>query len=112
MSNSQLLGYLEETVLLLVMLMDKDAYGFSVSEEYRRQTGKGISISAVHTVLTRLEKKGFIQSSMGGATEDRGGRRKRIFSATEDGKRLVAEIKSARQKLWDQIPGLAPAPKP
>ncbi|MGB5929606.1 MAG: helix-turn-helix transcriptional regulator, partial [Cyclobacteriaceae bacterium] len=66
------LGYLEETVLLLVMLMEDEAYAYAVSKKYEEQTGKSISISAVHTVLTRLEKKGLIQSNMGGATEERG----------------------------------------
>ena len=102
----QQLGYLEETVLLLIMKMESDAYGFSVSEEYKKHTGKSISISAIHTVLSRLEKKGFIQSEMGGATEERGGRRKRIFVPTSDGKTVIAEIKKSRQLLWSQIPDL------
>ena len=39
------LGYLEETILLLVMLMEEPAYGFSVSEAYQKHMGKTISIS-------------------------------------------------------------------
>ncbi|MEO1254823.1 MAG: PadR family transcriptional regulator [Bacteroidota bacterium] len=101
------LGYLEETILLLIMKMDEDAYGFSVSEEYRKHTNKSISISAVHTVLSRLEKKGLISSEMGGASEERGGRRKRIFVPTNDGKEAILEIKHSRQALWSQIPGLS-----
>jgi len=101
------LGYLEETVLLLIMKMNDDAYGFSVSEEYKKHTGKSISISAIHTVLSRLEKKGLISSQMGGATEDRGGRRKRIFVPTSDGKAVIMELKKSRQALWSQIPDLA-----
>jgi PadR family transcriptional regulator PadR len=69
------LGFLEETILLLVLVMDGEAYGFSVSEAYEQHTGKSISISAVHTVLSRLEKKGLVKSQMGGATAERGGRR-------------------------------------
>lgn len=103
----QNLGYLEETVLLLIMTMVEDAYGFSVSEEYRKHTQKSISISAIHTVLSRLEKKGLIQSEMGGASEERGGRRKRIFVPTTDGQLVISDIKSSREKLWNQIPGLA-----
>lgn len=101
------LGYLEETVLLLVMVMEGDAYGFAVCEAYEKHTGKTISISAVHTVLSRLEKKGLVKSQMGGATAERGGRRKRIFQATENGLQVIAEIKASRQKLWNQIPGLS-----
>lgn len=101
------LGYLEETILLLIMVMDGEAYGFSVSEAYKKHTGKSISISAVHTVLSRLEEKGLVKSQMGGATPERGGRRKRIFESTEAGKEVIADIKTSRQKLWNQIPGLS-----
>ncbi|MFA0964507.1 PadR family transcriptional regulator [Roseivirga sp. BDSF3-8] len=102
------LGYLEETILLLVMLMEEDAYAYAVSKEYEEQTGKGISISAVHTVLTRLEKKGLIESDMGGATDERGGRRKRIFRATPAGRETAEAHKAARFRLWNQIPGMDP----
>lgn len=101
------LGYLEETVLLLIMVMEDDAYGFSVAEAYKTHTGKSISISAIHTVLSRLEKKGLISSTMGGASDERGGRRKRIFIATDEGTLVIAELKASRQQLWQKIPGLS-----
>lgn len=101
------LGNLEETILLLVLAMHEDAYGFSVSEAYREHMGKTISISAVHTVLSRLEKKGYIRSELGGATSERGGRRKRIFTVTGLGEHVLAQIKASRQKLWSQIPRLS-----
>ena len=100
------LGYLEETILLLVMLMEEEAYGFSVSEAYQKHMGKSISISAVHSVLSRLEEKGLIKSHMGGATSERGGRRKRIFEATSKGRAVITAIKVSRQKLWNLIPDL------
>ena len=100
------LGYLEETILLLVMSMEEDAYGFSVSEAYQKHMGRSISISAVHSVLSRLEEKGLIESTMGGATSERGGRRKRIFQATGKGRQTIAAIKASRQKLWNLIPDL------
>ena len=101
------LGYLEETVLLLLLSMKAEAYGFSVCEAYQRHTGKEISLSAVHTVLSRLEKKGLIRSAMGGATEVRGGRRKRIFEPTPLSLEVVKGIKASRQQLWKLIPDLS-----
>ena len=101
------LGYLEETILLIVLSIESEAYGFSVSEAYEKHVGKSISISAVHTVMARLEKKGLIKSEMGGATAERGGRRKRIFSATTEGLVAIRGIKEARQKLWNLIPELS-----
>ena len=68
---------------------------------------KTISLSAVHAVLSRLEGKGLIESEMGGATAERGGRRKRFFQATAKGKQVIHEIKTSRQKLWNLIPDLS-----
>ncbi len=103
---SQNLGNLEETVLLIVAVMPDEAYGYTVSEQYYKTMGSRISISAVHTVLKRLEKKGFIKSKMGGSTAERGGRRKRIFSVTKLGLKTLEEIQENRMKLWNMMPKL------
>lgn len=101
---SKNLGSLEETILLLVAVMVDKAYGFSVSEIYYNSFQQRISISAVHTVLKRLENKGLIQSEMGGATKERGGRRKRIFKITKLGMSVLDSIQQKRMKLWEMMP--------
>jgi len=101
------LGELEELILLTVGILDQEAYGVSVLEEIRNQTGRKVNISAIHTVLNRLEDKGFLISKMGGATEERGGRRKRLFRISANGRAAITEIKNLRNKLYDQLPPLA-----
>ncbi len=101
------LGELEELVLLTVGILDQEAYGVSVLEEIKNQTGRKVNISAIHTVLNRLEEKGFLESQMGGATEERGGRRKRLFRISANGRAAITEIKTLRNRLYDQIPPLA-----
>lgn len=100
---SKNLGSLEESVLLLVAVMQGQAYGFVLSEEYHKYFGSRISISAVHTVLKRLEDKGLIHSEMGGATTERGGRRKRIFKVTNIGTTTLEDLQSRRMKLWGML---------
>ena len=100
------LGNLEETLLLLVLIRHGDAYGVSIAEAYTEHTGKSISIPAVHTVLKRLEKKGLLRSQMGGATTDRGGRRKRLFEITALGHNVLTDVQNSRKKLWEQAPKL------
>ena len=80
------LGELEELILLIVALLNNEAYGVSISEELQKQAGRELSISAIHAVLHRLEAKGFVKSKMGGASEERGGRRKRLFRITAYGR--------------------------
>ncbi len=101
------LGELEELVLLMVGILYPDAYGVAVMDELARQTGRELNISAIHAVLTRLEEKGLLKSKMGEPTEERGGRRKRIFLLTAAGKRALEEAHATRNQLFDQIPKLA-----
>ncbi|MFT4857829.1 MAG: PadR family transcriptional regulator PadR [Algoriphagus sp.] len=101
------LGELEELILLTVGILNQEAYGVSILEEIKNQTARSVNISAIHTVLNRLEEKGFLQSKMGGATEERGGRRKRLFTLSATGRATIEQVKTVRNKLFDQLPPLA-----
>lgn len=98
------IGELEEVVLLTVILLQDQAYGVAITQEIEQQLDRKISISAVHSTLHRLSEKGFVSSHMGGATTDRGGRRKRYFKITTAGGKILQEIKDVRNHLWSQIP--------
>jgi DNA-binding PadR family transcriptional regulator len=97
------LGELEELILLIVALLNRDAYGVSIAEELKKQASREISISAIHAVLHRLEEKGFVRSKMGGASAERGGRRKRLFSITSYGRQSLEELRDTRNLIWDLI---------
>lgn len=101
------LGELEEMVLLMVGVLHPGAYGVAVMDELEGRAGRRLNISAVHSVLTRLEDKGFLKSKMSDPTEERGGRRKRIFLLTAAGKRALEEVNEMRNQLFDQIPKMA-----
>ena len=73
------LGEFEELVLLSVAVLNGQAYGVSITDVIEEQANRVVTISTVHNVLYRLEKKGFVESYLGGATKERGGRKKRLF---------------------------------
>jgi DNA-binding PadR family transcriptional regulator len=97
------LGELEELVLLMVALLNNEAYGVPIVEELKNTTGREITISAIHAVLHRLEEKGFVISKMGGASTERGGRRKRLFSITAYGRQAIQEHRDTREIIWNMI---------
>ncbi len=97
------LGELEEIVLLTIAILGEDAYGVKIMEEVAQQTGRSLSISAIHATLHRLEDKGLVNSQMGGATAERGGRRKRFFTVNQAGSRMLHDIQELRQQLWKQV---------
>jgi PadR family transcriptional regulator, regulatory protein PadR len=101
------LGELEEIVLLTVGILYPEAYGVAVMDEIEKQAKRSLNISAIHAVLTRLEEKGYLKSKMSDPTEERGGRRKRIFLLTAAGKRALEETNELRNQLYSLIPKVA-----
>ena len=100
------LGEFEELVLTMVGILQDEAYGNAIVNEIRERVGREVNLSAVHVTLYRLEDKGYVKSRMGGATNARGGRRKRIFSVTNAGLAMLRAMKEARMDLWKLIPQL------
>ena len=101
------LGELEELILLLILMLKEEAYGLAIRKALREHAGRTVTIGAVHGTVNRLESKGFVESNLGGATDERGGRRKRIFTLTAEGKSLLQKSLDVKVNLWRQIPELS-----
>jgi len=93
------LGEFEELVLILVAALGDDAYGAIIAEEIESRLKRDVNLSAVHVTLYRLEDKGLIKSSFGGATKERGGRRKRIYTVTSAGMATLRSMQESRMTL-------------
>ena len=106
MSRHQL-GEFEELVLLTVGILYKEAYGVAIIDEMEQRLNRKVSIGALQTVLRRLEDKGYLKSEFGEATNVRGGKRKRYFSLTSLGSRVLRETQEQRQELFNAIPRIA-----
>lgn len=104
--TKEFLGEFEELVLTMVGILQEDAYGNAIVNEIRERTGREVNLSAVHVTLYRLEDKGYLKSHMGGATHERGGRRKRIFTITSAGLAILKYMKETRVDLWKLMPQL------
>jgi PadR family transcriptional regulator, regulatory protein PadR len=100
------LGEFEELILTMVAVLKEDAYGAAIAEEIETRMKRDVNLSAVHVTLYRLEDKGFLNSKMGGGTNERGGRRKRIYTITNAGLAMLKAMKEARVDLWKLVPQL------
>ena len=100
------LGEFEELILTMVGALQEDAYGAAIADEIEVKLKREVNLSAVHVTLYRLEDKGYIKSSLGGATKERGGRRKRIFTITSAGMAMLRAMKEQRLVLWKMVPQL------
>jgi PadR family transcriptional regulator PadR len=104
--GKEYLGEFEELILTLVAALQEDAYGAAIAEELETRVKREANLSAIHVTLYRLEDKGYIKSSFGGATNERGGRRKRIYTVTSAGMAMLKAMKESRMELWKLVPQL------
>lgn len=100
------LGAFEELVLLVVGSLTDKAYGVAIKEALEEQTGNAPSIGALHSALYRLEDKGYLKSTEGGATTERGGRRKKFYQLSASGKKALKAAHELRTAFSSRIPGL------
>jgi DNA-binding PadR family transcriptional regulator len=104
--SKEYLGEFEELVLTMVGILQEESYGNAIVSEIKNKVSREVNLSAVHVTLYRLEDKGLVRSSMGGATNARGGRRKRLFQITNAGLAILKAIKESRTDLWKLVPQL------
>jgi DNA-binding PadR family transcriptional regulator len=98
------IGEFEEIVLLVVAILNGEAYSVSIIDEIEKRLNRNSSLGAVQTVLKRLEEKKLLQSDFGNATKARGGKRKRLYEITSSGQKVLEQTRTQRNSLWDAIP--------
>ena len=95
----RLLSRSEELVLLTVWKLQDQAYCIPIRKTLIKATGKRWSFGSVYDPLERLERKGYLNSFLTEPTKARGGRSKRIYTLTQQGKRALLEIRSVLETL-------------
>lgn len=100
------MGEFEELVLLTIGVLKEEAYGVSIKSDIRNRSGRNPSIGALHSALTRLEKKGFVTTHMEGATQNRRGRRKRFYILSNMGIETLRGVYEMRKEMVQLIPNL------
>ena len=98
MGRVSILGELEQMVLMAVLRLD-DAYPVSVRNEIETRTGVVLSRGTIYVTLHRLERRGLVASELGDPTPERGGKAKRCFTVTAEGRRELRASRAAVKKL-------------
>jgi PadR family transcriptional regulator PadR len=99
------LGDFEQLVMLAVLRLDDEAYGTSIREELKVRAERDVSPGAIFTALERLESRGLVSSRYGEPTAERGGRSKRFYKLTADGRHALAR---ALRTVRRMVQGLEP----
>jgi DNA-binding PadR family transcriptional regulator len=95
------LGDFERRVLMAVLHLHGEGYAVSIASEIAERFGRSVSLGAIYATVDRLEKKGFVSSSLGDPTPQRGGKPKRFYVIEAPGRRALADAIVDDRKLWN-----------
>ena len=86
--------------------MTKNARG---NQESRRRVLRSLlrrrKARTQQELVAALERKGYLSSRVGGATSERGGRRKRFFTITPVGIKALEATRADREEMWNLVEG-------
>jgi DNA-binding PadR family transcriptional regulator len=94
-----MLGEFEYLLLTAAVRLGDEAYGAAIRKEIEEATQRRCSIGALYTTLDRLEAKGLLQTWMGEATAQRGGRAKRMVKVTPKGVKAASDFYGSVTRL-------------
>ena len=94
-----MLGEFEYLLLTAAVRLGEGAYGAAIRQEIAGTTQRRCSLGALYTTLDRLEAKGLLETWMGGATPQRGGRAKRMVRVTASGIQAAAAFYDAVKRV-------------
>ena len=100
----KLLTRAEEFALLAIWRLQENAYSLLIQKKIHEISGEKWSLGTIYAPLERLEKRGFIVSYLSEITPERGGRHKRIYNLTQEGKGALLKIKEVHESFWENLP--------
>jgi len=106
MANPNPVSNFELMVMLALIRLGDEAYGVPISREIEEHSGHDVALGSVYAALERLRDRGFVISSVGEPTPERGGRAKKYFKITGKGMKVVQETQQTLTRLWKGLPKL------
>ena len=96
----------EELIMLAIRRLEGNAYGVTIRELIKDQTGISIKFGAIYAPLARLVRLGFIESFDSDPLPERGGRSRILYRLTKEGMRALKRIQEVNTAMWSGIADL------
>lgn len=101
----------EELILIAIWQLKENAYSLPIRELVSNLSGEEWSLGSIYMPLDRLNKRNFVKSNLSDSTPERGGRQKRIYELTKQGKDALLKTKEVQEAMWKNVTGLVPEKK-
>jgi len=93
----------EELILISILKLKDNAYGITIKKDFFETTGKAINYGSLCKTLYKLVQKGYIDSKESAPISQQGGRRKVMYSLTQDGKKALKNSYEIQKSAWKSV---------
>jgi len=87
-------------VKVLSALKFKERYGLEIIKTVKEDASTTIFLGTLYNLLSRMKKKGYVESRWGDDSEERGGARRRYYRLTGLGEKVLSSQQEALLNLW------------
>ncbi len=91
---------------VLSAVANQKRYGLEIIKVVQEESGIKLVLGSLYNILHKLEKEGLVKSSMGEATAERGGNRRKYYEITAMGETQLNKAQSGLSRLWGWDLGL------
>lgn len=91
---------MEETVLIAIWQLKNKAYGYEIRKHISEVFKKEFSLGNLYSALYQMNKKDYINKSIGEATERRRGKKKIYYSVTPKGMKALKLACEMHDLVW------------
>ncbi len=103
----KLLTKVEEFILLAIWSLQEKAYSLAIQKHISEISDEKWSLGTIYAPLERLEKRSFIYSYITEPLPEKGGRQKRVYCITDEGKSALVQSREVQKSMWDSIPAVS-----
>ena len=104
MTSTNYLTRKEEMILLAVCKLGETASLVKIRELLSISTGRDWTMGNVYVPLDRMTKLGYLETHVGKPTSRRGGKAKKYYYLSSEGKEALVELKKIHETMWKGIP--------
>jgi DNA-binding PadR family transcriptional regulator len=98
----KLLTKVEEFILLAIWSLQEKAYSLAIQKHISEISSEKWSLGTIYAPLERLEKRGHIYSYITEPKHQKGGRQKRVYCITDEGKKALIQSREIQKSMWER----------
>lgn len=103
----KLLTRVEEFILLAIWSLGKNAYSLAIQKKISQISEEKWSLGTIYAPLERLEKRGLLTNFLTEPSPERGGRQRRIYRITTEGKAMLLKTREVDRSMWASVSDLS-----